>query len=106
MPFLFLLLILVGCGFNGNQKVTAQGESIHTIQINLPYIKEIQEICDVVHSEDEVAAAECTLENIKVFSVDLSGALELACGDADPEDLPPEIQNICGSLPEDLEEGL
>lgn len=93
MKHLIIVLLIAGCGINGNQRVTLDGEATQYIQVNLGFISQIKQLCETLHTEP-VAVAECTLENIKVFDFDLSGAIDLTCGTQ--TELPPELEGICG----------
>jgi hypothetical protein len=92
MKYLFLIL-LTSCGFSGNQKLTLQGEAIQYVQVNLGFISEIRQLCETLHTDSQ-EIAQCTLDNIKVFNLDLSGAIDLTCGTQ--TELPPELEGICG----------
>lgn len=94
MRYCIILGLLVGCGFNGNQRLTTQGKTNHEISLSLPYIKEIKELCLELYPDDRKLYAQCSLDNLNLFSLDLSGSIDAACGD-DIENVPIELQDFC-----------
>lgn len=78
-----LLFTLLGCGYNGDQKVTQDGESFTHIVIEAKYILDIKDICTDAnlrsdYESDELydqAIAQCTLDNLNIFNIDL-GTIE------------------------------
>jgi hypothetical protein len=79
-----LLVLLTSCGFSGNQKLTAQGETNHNVNVNLTFVQQIINLCETAYPNEAQLQAECALENINLLNIDLN----------------PEIGNICGQLAE------
>lgn len=92
MKHLLILLTLVGCGFNGNQRVTAQGETKHRVELDLLFIEQIKELCDTIHQLDKTASAQCVIDNITVLNVNLDTTLSTVCP---TENLPVILKELC-----------
>lgn len=95
IKWLTLLLFVSGCGFNGEQKLTANdseqtivqtGESYTYIIIKLEFLEDIKQLCtdsnirSEFESEDlyKKAIADCTLDNLSIFNIDFEKASEFA----------------------------
>lgn len=76
---LILLLLTASCGINGTQKVEQDGNSFTYIVVRLEYLEQIKALCqdanpiegfetETLHKK---AIAECTIENMNVFNIDL-----------------------------------
>ena len=90
-----LSVALLGCGINGNQRFTTQGETEHRVVVTLEYLSQIKELCEASAGPDPKAVADCTLENLDVLNLSVDGTLGVACP---PGQIPPELQLICSQL--------
>lgn len=90
-----LPLLLIGCGINGNQRLTTEGETYHIIEINLGFIQQVIDICDAAYPEEPQESANCALENIGLLNLNLAGTIELACPTGE---VPPELEEFCVDL--------
>jgi hypothetical protein len=89
------LLLLVGCGFNGNQRITTEGETKHRVVVELQFLEQIRKLCEASVGPDPKAVAECTLENLDVLNLSVDGTVQVACPEGK---VPPELQFICREL--------
>lgn len=76
-----LLVLLASCGFSGNQKLTAQGETNHNVNVNLTYIKDIIDLCEKANPNNTQLQAECALDNLNLLNLRLDTDLDSICGD-------------------------
>lgn len=86
------LLLISGCGFSGEQRFTADGETSHRVELDLLFISQVKELCDTIHPDDAVAAAQCTIDNMALLNINLGGSLEAVCP---TEDVPPALEEFC-----------
>ena len=96
MKFVFSLLLLTACGFNGNQRVTTEGETKHRVVVELQFLEQIRQLCEASVGPDFKAVADCTLENLDVLNLSVDGTVQVACPEGE---IPPELQIICQELP-------
>jgi len=92
MKLLIMLLLLAGCGFNGEQKLTQSGSSYTYVVVRLEYLEQIKELCLEANPLSNFTTAElqkesianCTLENMKIFNINVADVLDFKnkyCGD-------------------------
>lgn len=98
------LLILSGCGFNGNQRVTQGGESYTYVVLRLEFIQQVRELCEqrTLRSDfesDELyeqEVASCTIDNLALLNINIDALGEfqdsLCREDADLSSFSPEEQ--------------
>jgi len=91
MKYLVLTLLLTACGIDGEQKLTVGGtaETQSDVNVNVTFIKEIKELCEAAVGPDPKTVAECTLANIDILDVNVSGDITLVC---EQGGLPPELE--------------
>lgn len=109
-----ILMFFQNCGFNGNQKITQEGESITKLVLELGFIEDINLLCQQsINSNDFLdeegynqAVAECTLDNLSVLQLDINAIDEVVstlCDEnADLSQLTPEerleVERACSTI--------
>jgi hypothetical protein len=80
---MLLLFFQIGCGLDGEQKVTAGGTTTSNVYLNMPFIEEIRLLCEEAVGPNQTLVAECTLANIQLLNIGISGDIELVCSFSD-----------------------